>query len=467
MSTQYEPFIGKLLGPDIAEMLDAHETREVRRVLISMTSPDLADVLVALKPEQMALTFRILPHDRAAEVLAYLPLELQEQLVQGLNSEQLAKILDEMAPDDRAEFFEELPGQLTTRLLSLMRPEERVKTQSILAYPEESVGRWITPEYLTVLPEWTVQQALDHVRRFGRDAETLDTLYIVDKKGALLDDVRLRQLLLADPARTVEQLMDGRVISLRATDDQEQAVQVFKRYDRPVLPVVDRHNVLVGIVTFDDMADLAEIEATEDMHKMAGMEALETPYLSSSLLLLARKRGVWLSILFVGEMLTASAMTFFEGEIANAVVLALFIPLIISSGGNSGSQAASLIIRAMAVGEITLKDWWRVLRRELACGMMLGVLLGVIGMVRIQLWGWLGWANYTEYFTLVGVTVSLALTGVVLYGSVTGSMLPFVLKALGLDPATSSAPFVATLVDVFGLVIYFSVAAVILHGTLL
>jgi magnesium transporter len=307
---------------------------------------------------------------------------------------------------------------------------------------------------------------MEHIRRYGRDAETVNVIYVVDEAGRLIDDLRIRQFLLADPQQTVESIMDRKFTALSATDDREEAVRVMQHYDRVALPVVDSRGILVGIVTADDVADVAEEEATEDIQKMGGMEALDAPYLEIGMPAMMRKRGGWLSVLFVSEMLTATALAYFEREIEKAVVLALFIPLIISSGGNSGSQACSLIIRAMALGEVGLRQWWRVLRRELASGLMLGALLGSIALMRIMLWPTRK-TLYGEHYVLVALTVATSVIGVVTFGTIAGSMLPFILRRLGFDPAAASAPFVATLVDVTGLIIYFTVAATILHGTLL
>jgi magnesium transporter len=305
------------------------------------------------------------------------------------------------------------------------------------------------------------------VREHGRDSETLTMVYVVDNDGVLIDDIRMRLFLLSPVTNLVSDLMDERFVALKATDSWEDAVAVFRRADLPALPVTDSDGILIGIVTSDDILDVAEAEATEDIQKFGGLEALDLPYVKTSLAQLVKKRASWLVILFVGEMLTASAMGYFDDEIAKAVVLALFVPLIISSGGNSGSQAATLIIRAMALKELTLKDWWYVMRREIASGLLLGTILGAIGFIRIAVWQELGLFNYTEHWPKVGLTIFLSLIGIVMWGTLSGSMIPFILKRFRLDPATSSAPFVATLVDVTGLVIYFSIAAIILRGTLL
>lgn len=457
----------QFIAPEIVEMLDQARAHEARQALVYLHNAEIADVLDILEPRHRAIAFRLLPRDRAAEVFPFLPAEHQEELLKALTHEQLARIFNEMDPDDRAELFEEMPGTLVTMLFSLIDPQERRQTQMLLGYPPESIGRIMTPNYVRVRPEWTVQQGLDHIRRRGGDAETLDTLYVIDRDGRLVAEVRLHDLLLAVPETPIEKLMSTHVPMLHARDDQEVAVGEFERYDRPVLPVVDSQGVLVGVVTFDDVADVAEEEATEDFHKMAAVEALEQPYLHVSIPTLLRKRGFWLGILFFGQMLTISAMESFEGELKKAEVLALFIPLLISSGGNSGSQAASLIIRAMAIGEIRLSDWWRILFREFACGLGLGAFLGTLGVLRVVVWHQMGWAEYTQHWLIFGVAVGVSLLGIVVWGTFVGGMLPLLFRRVGVDPATSSAPFVTTIVDVCGIMIYFVTAITILRGTLL
>jgi magnesium transporter len=315
--------------------------------------------------------------------------------------------------------------------------------------------------------DWTVKEVLDHVREFGRDSETLNVIYVVDERGKLIDDLRMREFLLRPFDAKVSDFRDRTFVALKVNDSQEEALNAFRRYDRVALPVVDSNEVLVGIVTSDDMLDVAEEEATEDIQKLGGLEALDEPYTTISLARMVKKRGTWLIILFLGEMLTATAMQGYNSEIEKAAILAMFLPLIISSGGNSGSQATTLVIRAMAVGELGLRDWFRVVRKELASGISLGLILGTIGFIRIALWQYLHIFDYGQYHWLIGITVAVALVGVVLWGCIAGSMLPFLLRRCGLDPATASAPFVATLVDVTGLLIYFNVALFVLRGTML
>lgn len=457
---------GKLVGPDIVEMVAQREFISLRLALLRLTPNTVAEIFTDMSPEDVAVVFRVLPREFAADIFEYLPFEAQEALVHSLGNEQVAAVLNAMTPDDRTALLEELPAGVTKRLLTLLSPEERKIAIELLGYPPKSVGRRMTPDYVAVAPDWTVAQVMEHIRRVGHDRETLNVIYVLDDRGHLIDDIRLRELVLFDPAIPLSDRMDRQFFALRADQDQEEAVQAFQRLDRVALPVVDSKGVLVGMVTVDDVLDVAEEEVTEDIQKMGGVETLGAPYMEVRLPMMIRKRALWLSVLFLGEMLTATAMGYFEHEIARAVVLALFIPLIISSGGNSGSQAASLIIRALALGEVRLRDWWRVLGRELTSGLALGCVLGCIALIRIVFWPWRT-QLYGEHYVMIGLTVALSLIGVVLYGTLAGAMLPIALRRLGVDPATASAPFVATLVDVSGIVIYFSIAALLLSGTVL
>ena len=419
-----------------------------------------------LPAAEQAVVFRVLPRACAAGVFEQFDLAAQQRLLKALGQEQVAAILNDMADDDRTALLEELPAAATRQLLALLTPEESARALALLGYPAGSIGRLMTPHYIAVHQDWTVQQVLDFVRANGRDSETLEMLYVVDAGGVLIDDIRLREFLLTSPTNRVEDLMDWRFVSLKASEPQSAVVEVFRREGRRALPVLDSAGVLIGIVTLDDVLKVVEHEATREVQRIGGSEALDEPYMRISLARMVRKRAGWLVVLFLGEMLTATAMGFFEGEIEKAVVLALFVPLIISSGGNSGSQATTLVIRAMAVGELRMRDWWRVVRREVPTGIALGAILGVIGFLRISVWSAFS-PLYGPHWLLVAWTVAVALVGIVLWGALAGSMLPFVLRRAGLDPATASAPFVATLVDVTGLVIYFSVGLLFLRGTLL
>lgn len=460
--------LDQLLRPEVEEMLRSGELKELRRLLEVMEPNDVASLIDSLPDKDDAILFRVLPRDQATAVFEYLPHEKREALVEAIANERerLADLLNDLPPDDRTAFLEELPGEVVQRLLKLLNPREQGIAVRLLGYPEKSVGRLMTTEYVAVRRDWTAAEALRQVRRFGKDSETINVLYVVEKGWRLVDDIRIREVLLADPRTRIRSLLDGRFIALKATDDQETAVHVFREYGRVSLPVTDSDGILLGIVTIDDVLNVAEQEATEDIQKLGGVEALDEPYAQTPFWTLIKKRARWLVLLFLGEMLTATAMGHYQREISKAVVLALFVPLIISSGGNSGSQAASLIIRALAVGEVTLKDWWRVMRREIFSGLALGGILGIVGFLRVTAWERL-FGTYGEHWFLIGFTVMASLVGVVLWGTLTGSMLPLIMKRLGADPAASSAPFVATLVDVTGLVIYFSVAALILRGSIL
>jgi len=451
---------------EIAAIIRVHDFGRLRDVLRNRPASDIASVLAGLSLEEQVLVFRILPRKAAADTFAYLSTDEQNSLLRAMASEEAAALLNDMPPDDRTTFLEELPAEATRQLLALLTPEERAEAVQLLGYPENSIGRLMTPHYVAVRESWTVEEVLEYVRTHGEDSETLNMLYVVDDKGLLIDDIRIREILLTPRSNTMSDLMDRRFVALKATDDQETAVRVFRTEDRTALPVTDSAGILIGIVTVDDVLDVAEQEATEDLQRFGGSEALDEPYMDVGFVRMVQKRAGWLTALFLGEMLTATAMGAFEREIERAVVLALFVPLIISSGGNSGSQASTLVIRALALGEVTLRDWWRVMRREFAAGLALGSILGTIGFLRITVWSAFS-AIYGPHWLLVAVTVALALIGIVLWGTLVGSLLPFGMRRLGFDPAASSAPFVATLVDVTGLVIYFSVGILVLRGTLL
>jgi len=458
--------LGRLLKPEYDELVQKKDWAGLRDAFSELHPADVAEVIEDMPVEDSAVLFRLLPRDQASDSFEYLPLDRQTDLVSKLGNEQLVTLLNEMAPDDRTRLFEELPAEVTKRVLSTLKPEELKVARQLLGYPEKTAGRYMTPEYLAIRPTMTAGEGLEYVRKHGKDRETLSVIYVTDDKGYLLDDIRLGTLVLAAPDAKVSTLQDVQMVSLSATATRDEVVSAFEKYDRVALPVTDSRGVLVGIITADDVLDVAEQAATEDIQRMGGLEALDAPYMEVGLLAMIRKRAGWLAILFVGEMLTATAMGYFDHEIERAAVLALFIPLIISSGGNSGSQATSLIIRSLALRELQLKDWWRVLSRELISGLALGVILGTIGLTRILIW-----PNrevlYTVHFRLVAATVAASLIGVVTFGSTAGSMLPFILRRIGLDPATASAPAVATLVDVTGLVIYFTAASLILKGVLL
>jgi magnesium transporter len=454
------------LMSELRSGLSEHSWPHLRDICLRAEPSVLADVVPELDDSELAIIFRILPRKLTTKLFEYLDLDTQKRLLKGLAQEHVASLLNEMSPDDRTALLEELPGPVVMALMALLTPSERQVAQSLLGYPEDSVGRLMTPDYIAIKAEWTVQEVLRYIRRHGHEKESLNVLYVTNETGHLVDDIRIKDILLSDPDVTIRTLMNDAVVFLNVTDDKEISVSLFRKYDRVVLPVCDSEGFLLGIVTIDDVLDIVEETDTREIQQFGGLEALNEAYMQVSFWQLLRKRAKWLVVLFLGELLTASAMAFFEDELAKAVVLALFVPLIISSGGNSGSQAATLIIRAMALNEITIKDWKAVFLKESISGLILGVLLGSMGMIRILLFGYVG-NMYGDHTLLIGLTVFLTLVGVVLWGTITGAMLPFILRRFRIDPATSSAPFVATIVDVTGLLIYFSIAAFILHGTLL
>ena len=447
-------------------LLRSRQWHPARRALAEMHPADVGDLLATLDDQEQLLVFRLLGA-RKGDVFAYLPAERQEHILVAAEPAQLAEIVEHLSADDRTRVLAALPPEVVHALLARLPASEARSSLTLLSYPEDTAGRFMTPEYASIRPTMTAAEALDHLRRTGRNKETLNVIYIVDERGFLVEDVRLGALVLADASMLVTDIPDPGVVWMLDVTPKEEVVRLFEKYDRVALPVVDAQRRMLGIITVDDVLDVAEAQATEDIQKIGGLDALDAPYMRVGFAEMLRKRGGWLAVLFVGEMLTATAMGHFEDEISRAVVLALFVPLIISSGGNSGSQAASLIIRALALKELGLVDWWRVMRREIFSGIALGGGLGAIGFFRIVLWQRVGLNDYGPHYLLVASTVWLSLIGVVTFGTLCGSMLPFLMRRLGLDPATSSAPFVATLVDVTGLVIYFRVAGLILRGTLL
>jgi len=458
--------LSKLLLPEIQSLIAERRLSILKEILSDWSPADIADLIVDLSEQEQVIIFRLLSNELAADVFEQLEIETQKDLLKAMAQSEVAAILNEMSPDDRTALLEELPSTAAKQLIRLLSAEERRVAQTLLGYPENSVGRLMTPDYIAVRPEWTIEKTIKFIRENAEDKETLNIVYVIDEKGKLLDDLKLKDFILAEPKEKVADIMDGNFVALNVHDDQEDAVEVFKKYDRIALPVVDKYNALIGIVTVDDVLDVAEEEATEDIHKLAAVEAFEEPFPTIPLLEMVKKRAVWLTILFIAQILTAIVMGYFESEISKAIVLSIFIPLIISSGGNSGSQAATLVIRAMAVGEITLADWWRIMHREILSGLMIGLILGLLGFFQVAFL-----ANFSAaigaHWVLLGITISLSIIGIVIWGTLSGSMLPFILKRLGADPATSSAPLVTTIVDIAGIIIYFTVAIIILGGTLL
>ncbi len=458
--------LGKLLQPEIESVLETGNVEELEHICSNLPPADIAEILLELSHEHQVTLLENLPVAKATEVFEQLEIGHQEDLIDTISNLRVAELINEMAADNRTALLESLSPTLTKQLLSFLQPSERAIAQSLLNFPKDSVGRLMTPDFLVIRKEWTVEQTLDFIQKNGQDKETLNALYLVDDKGHLIDDIHIREVLLSPRDRRISELMDYQYVSLPATAEQEEAVHAFKRYNRTALPIVDGEGFLVGIITIDDVLHVAEEEFTEDIHKLGAVSGLSEPYMQTPIFQMVKKRGGWLTVLFLSEMLTATAMGFYQNEISKAVVLALFIPLIISSGGNSGSQAATLVIRAIALGEIHFRDWWRVLGREIVAGLCLGLVLGIVGFLRISIWSQFS-AIYGPHWMLVAISIFFSLIGVVMWGTLMGAMLPIVLKKFGADPATSSAPFVATFIDVTGIVIYFNIAMFVMRGKLL
>lgn len=451
--------IGNLLKPELTNLIHERRFAELREALCEFPPADIAEICTDLEAEEKAIMLRVLPNALAADVFEHLGLEEQESLLMALGNRHVADILNEMSPDDRTAFFEELPAAATQKLLSLLSPEERRIATQLLGYPEDSIGRRMTPEYVAIQEDWTVARVLEHLRKVGKEMESLHQMYVVDQRGKLIGVVRLGNLVTTPLSRPVAELVERQIAALHVLDDQETAIAAFQKYDRTVLPVVNAQDILLGVVTVDDVLDVVEEEVTEDFQKMGAMEALDAPYMNVDLFLLIRKRAGWLVLLFMGQLMTIFVVRQFEHALASATFLTWFLPLIISCGGNSGSQASTLIIRALATKDINLRDWIHVLQRELFSGLAFGLILGTLSLFLLMLDPRFSGFFYWQVSSVIG----FSLIGVVVFGCMLGSMLPFTLKLLGLDPAVSSAPLVSTMVDVTGLMIYFSIAHLILR----
>jgi magnesium transporter len=460
--------VAALLAPDILNLLNENPST-IPAETEEMHPADLADVAEALPRERVRDLLSALSSERAADVLEYLNEDLRAEVLEAMSTGQAAELVGQMTPDDRADVLEELEEETADEILSEIPEQEREETERLLAYEPESAGGLMTTEFVSVSEDSRVEEALAAVRRIARGGrrEAMHAIYATDTEGRVKGVMSLHELLAAPEGAFVRDVAWEEVVTVPPTADREEVAQLTQNYDLVAVPVVDDEHHILGVVTVDDVIDALVEEHTEDVQRFGGMEALDEPYMQIGFWRMIKKRAGWLCALFVSEMLTASAMQHFQVELDKAVVLTLFIPLVMSSGGNSGSQATSLIIRAMALGEVRLRDWWRIAARELPAGIVLGAILGLIGFVRIVTWQRLGIWSYGEHYMLLAMTVAFALTGIVAFGSLAGSMLPFVLKRVGFDPASASAPFVATLVDVTGLSIYFYVALFFLRGTLL
>ncbi|WP_185865927.1 magnesium transporter [Blattabacterium cuenoti] len=419
-------------------------------------------------PNDVVKIFNLLKLCKAISVFNELDFSIKKKIIEEFSSIKRMELLNNLSVKDRFSFLEKIPKNLLKDLIKYLNPEEKRKILVSLGYPENSIGCLMIPYYLSVQKTWKVQEVFDYIRKEVKNSDIVEIVYIVDQKGKLVDDIKLRDFLLVDPNTRVSDLMESQSSSaLNLKDTEEKASKIFSMNNRVSLPVIDDHNFLLGIVTVSDLLLILNENYREDLQKIGGMEALNQSYLNEPLYRLIKKRAGWLILLFIGEMLTTTVMQEFSSVIEKAVVLALFIPLVVSSGGNSGAQAASLIIQAMALGEVKIKDWWIVMQREIICGFFLGSILGLTGFIRVIAWHKINLFNYGPHWILVGLTVFFSLVGVVLWGTLSGSMLPFIIKKFRGDPASSSVPFVATLVDVIGLIIYFSMSYILLRGTLL
>jgi magnesium transporter len=459
--------IAKLIKPEIEELIERKSWREIKEIINDVPAVDVGELLEDLDDETALLVFRLIEKKKASDVFSHLHPDTGASLLNQFTSQQVRDIIGGLPPDDRAAFLEELPGHLVQLIMNNLSAEELHEVKILLGYPEYSVGRIMTPKYVKIKRDWTVERSMLHIRKWGKSAETINVIYVVDERERLIDDITLNKLILSDPETTISQMMDEKFVALNVMDDQEEAVKALSKYDRVALPVVDTDGVLVGIVTADDVFDVAEEETTEDMQLMAGMEALDDYYSNTSIKEMIKKRIGWLLILFIGQLFTTTALGAYEDIIAKAVFLSLFIPMIISSGGNSGSQAATLIIRALSTDDISIDDWKLVFKREILSGLYLGALVAVFGFFILILWAFVSGQVFDNVLLLSSLAISISLLAVIIFGNILGSMLPFLLTKMGFDPAVTSAPFVSTLSDVTGILIYFSIAIAILKGIII
>lgn len=438
----------------VESLLEQNDDAGLSTYLEDLNISEVKDLIDEM-PEYGHKFISLLSINRAVHTFRILDFPVQIRIFKKLPASRITELINELPPDDRTAFLSELSGDVVKKLIILLPQEERKEALALLGYKEDSVGRLMTPDYIAVKEHWDVSRVLDHIRVYGKESETIDVVYVIDDSGQLVDDLQIRKLLTSSPNSKVKELVDGRLISLHANDPQEEAIEVFRMNNRVALPVTDDSNVLLGIVTVDDILWLQKEEYTEDIQKIGGTEALDEPYLDTPIFALFRKRVIWLLILMLGGFMTTQAMDSFQTEINSLMFLSVFIPLVISCGGNSGSQASTLIIQAMALGEVTIKDWWEVMRREIVSGTLLGLTLAAFGFVRVFVEHLIAPSKYGDLWIPLSGTISFSLFFIVLWGSLSGSMLPIFLKKIGVDPATSSNPFVATLVDVTGVVIYF------------
>ncbi|MAV39682.1 MAG: magnesium transporter [Puniceicoccaceae bacterium] len=437
----------------ILELIQAKELKSAVEKLLTWVDPEIADILIRLEKAEQILVYRALPRQRAADVFSYLEPQDQDSLLTALTDADTQALLANLNPDDRTALLQELPATVTRRLLQLLSPEDLTEARQLLGYPEESVGRLMTPEYIRLRAEWTVEQALAHVRKYGRDSEIFNILYVTDRAGKLIDKVRMRRLILSGPSQTIQELLNYNCISISAFDDREVAVEKVKKYDLNALPVVDSEGMLLGIVTVDDILDVAEEEATEDIQLGVAVNPLESTYSSTLPVELFQKRIGWLLILILVNLISAAVIANYEEQLLEYITLALFMPLVIASGGNSGAQSATLMVRAIATGDLKASDWASALTKEILVGILMGCAMGGLAF----LVGWLYGGEST-----IAQVIGLSMLAIVLVANLFGALLPFALERIRIDPAVASSPLITSIMDVLGLIIYFSIAVLIL-----
>jgi magnesium transporter len=432
------------------ELIENKDWKALKNSLNELDANLIAELIEEISEEDEVIFFKLLNRTQSKEVFQLLSYEKQEEIIDNLanNIQRLTNLINDIEPDDRTALFEKLPGKVKQRLIQLLSPEERQITVQLLGYPEDSVGRLMTPEYIAVKPSDTVEHTLQHIRKYGKDSETLNVVYIVDNDWMLIDDIRIKEIILASPQQKIEELMDHRFVSLNATDDREKAIKVFKDYDRVALPVIDEEGVLIGIVTFDDIMDVVEEEATEDFHKFGSFQDAVTNPLQVRIFDLYKNRIFWLLALVFMNVFSGAAISNFESVIQSVVSLVFFLPLLIDSGGNAGAQSATLMIRSLAIGDVKLSDWYRLIVKELLVSLLLGITMA-FGVAII--------ASFRAPDIIIVVSIAMILT--VMTGSLIGLLLPFIFTKLKIDPATASAPLITSIADISGVIIYFSIAS--------
>jgi len=444
----------ELLKPEISELIEKHHWNDLKDILPTWPAPEIVDLLLDMPKSDRVLLFRALPREIAAEVFSHLEPDQKDSFLHELTDYETRLLLEDLPPDDRTDLLEELPSKVVRRMLNLLSPDDLREARQLLGYPEESIGRQMTPDFVAVRTDWTVKEALEHIREFGKDSETIYRIYVTDEDGKLLDDILLRSIIMAKEDELISELMDYNVVAISAFDDQEEAVKTFEKYDLFALPVVDSEGNLVGIVTFDDILDISSEEATEDFQRIGGINPVDQSYISASLAKLWVKRVPWLVALLFINFITAQVIKNYESVLTQVVSLAIFIPMLIGTAGNTGMQSATLVIRSLALKEITPRDWWRITRKEIFIGLAIGLFLGIFTYIR-------GTFENTDIFN-IAIVVSLSMVIMVVWANLVGSLLPLILSKFNLDPAVISSPFMATFIDISGIFIYFNIAIYVL-----